>query len=133
MSGPDPVAAEVEPPEAAVRAPAAGLVATGVLSLVMALLVVAWHTLGRELVPPAPGKGGVPLPAVLAWGAASAAIGALLVLAGRRMASLRAWRFCRAMSVLAMVPLAPCFAVGIPFGVWCRAVLAREDVRRAFR
>jgi hypothetical protein len=37
-----------------------------------------------------------------------------------------------AASIVAMMPVAPCFVLGLPGGVWALIVLHREDVRQMF-
>jgi hypothetical protein len=63
---------------------------------------------------------------------ASALSGIMIIWGAVKMHKLKAYRFCRMISILAMLPLGFGVVFGLPFGVWSLLVLRRPDVKAAF-
>jgi hypothetical protein len=62
-------------------------------------------------------------------------LGGLIVLGGLRMMQLRAYGLAITASIIAMIPCFSCCCsvIGVPVGIWALVVLARPEVKAAFR
>jgi hypothetical protein len=122
-SGPVPPAGPAL--EAAVRevsGPALGLLLAGVLSLVQSLLLIAVFYLM--------GSGATWTLSVLT--VVATGFGAVTVVAARKMRRLEAPELVLIGGILALVPLGPGWALGLPMGIWALLVLRKPQVQAAF-
>jgi len=61
-------------------------------------------------------------------------IAVLILFGALRMSKLRSYGWAIAASILALAPcVSPCCLVGLPFGIWALVVLAKPEVKAAFR
>ena len=72
-----------------------------------------------------------------AAGIASSFIGilvaALIIYAALKMKELSQYGLCMAASILAMIPcISPCCIIGLPIGIWCLIVLTKPEIKTAF-
>jgi len=62
------------------------------------------------------------------------AIGVVILLVALKMKRLEAYNWAMASSILALAPcISPCCIVGLPIGIWALVVLAKPEVKGAFR
>ena len=67
------------------------------------------------------------------WGIILVIASSFVLYGSLKMKQLRDYRTAKAAAVVAMIPLlGPCCLLGIPFGIWAFAVLAKPHVRDAF-
>jgi hypothetical protein len=117
-----------------VRAPAVGLLATGVVTLVCWALacVLMWSALRHwQVIHP----GDVPPSEPILGLAAAAVIGVLscVLMAGAvQMLRLRSYPLAATAAIVAMIPWSPGWLLGLPFGIWACHVLGRPQVTEAF-
>lgn len=122
-------------PRTRVSAPAVGLIVTGALGALSALLYLAIigsvglaALMGEEVADALPGVSVLVVLFVVAL-----AVSAFIVYAGLRMRQLQGWTLSLAGAIVAMVPcLSPCCILGLPIGIWAVLVLIDEEVKRAF-
>jgi hypothetical protein len=126
---------------AAVQGPAIGLLAVSILSAGLLLLTLPFDlyllTAGA-----AEGRvGGLEVDSAKAgqivvrmiWGVAILAASAYCIYGAWQMKSLKNFAQARTAAVVAVIPcLGPCCLLGIPFGAWALAVLARPEVQSQF-
>lgn len=61
-------------------------------------------------------------------------VGVVVLVGAQKMKRLESHGFAMAASILALVPcISPCCVVGIPIGIWSLVVLAKPEVKGAFR
>jgi hypothetical protein len=73
--------------------------------------------------------GGLPL---ITIGVVGVLIAALILLGAVRMKNLQSYGLAKTCSIVAMLPCNYLCVVGLVFGIWSLAVLARPEVREAF-
>jgi len=49
------------------------------------------------------------------------------------MKKLTGYKYAVTSSILAMIPVGPCWMIRVPFGVWSMVVLCKPEVKDAFR
>jgi hypothetical protein len=118
---PAPDGADTDAVRRQVKGPAVALAATGVLNWLGMIAIVAALALTSRL-------HAAILPVALSLAAASA----LLLFCSFRLMALQSYGLAWACAVLAML-VGPGYLVGWPAGIWTMVVLARPDVRAAFR
>jgi hypothetical protein len=116
----------------AAKGPGIALLVVGVLGLLMGLFYVVQAIHGRPML------GGpnqdVDNPAVL-WVIAGVSLlwGAIVTLGGVKLMQLQSYGSVMVAVIFAMLPCNPCCLPGIPIAIWALVVMARPDVKRAFR
>jgi hypothetical protein len=122
-------------PRTRVSAPAIGLIVTGGLGAITALLflmIVAFGgavaLAGKDAANDLPGFG---VSAV--WMLVCLAASGLIAYAGWQMRQLKSWGLSMAGAIVAMIPcISLCCLLGLPIGIWAILVLIDEDIKRAF-
>jgi len=122
-------------PRTRVSAPAVGLMVTGALGAVSALiflLMLAFGGIvalaGQDAANDLPGIG---VSAV--WMLIGLAVSGFVVYAGMQMRQLQGWGLSLAGAIVAMIPcISPCCILGLPIGIWAILVLIDNDVKGAF-
>ncbi len=151
LAGPPPLPLPAAAPalEAArrqVSGPATGLTLAGALSIVFAIVLVVmvlptWWSVKPGGAPGPSGEGKQPPKALTVSGLAiglnvlallSMSFGAVTVLAARKLRRLESPELVLIGSGLALVPLTPGWALGLPMGIWALLVLRKPEVQRAF-
>src|SRR5262249_32524403 len=56
-----------------------------------------------------------------------------LFIGALEMIRMRSYPFALAAGILAVIPWSPAWVLGLPFGIWALAVLAKPEVREVFR
>lgn len=116
------------PPRQRVKGPAIGLLATGILNctlITLPVLAQAFQSIG----PAVPrGMSGQEM-LVFFVGAFQ---GPPLILGGLCLYGLRSYGLALAASILALLPLSPCCALGLPVGIWALNTLLDPEVKVAF-
>ncbi len=109
-----------------VRGPAAGLLITGILCWITVPAIAAALWLGPRM--------GVAITAVAGFATPVAALifSVLMIVGAFRMRRLEAYGLAKTAAILAIV-VSPGNLVGLPIGIWALIVLARPEVRAAFR
>jgi serine/threonine protein kinase len=104
-----------------VRAPAVGLLVTGILTL------LSWAVM-LPLLADQPG----PHEPIVLVGLLTAVVSAVLVMGGVQMLRLRGYPLAATAAIVAMIPWSLGWLVGLPFGIWACHVLGRPQVTDAF-
>jgi hypothetical protein len=136
-----PVGGLVRDAKSLVQGPAIGLMILGLLALPSSLGNMAMGVAGmRQSLPP----GAVPPEFEhfiqflhgtlgLASNLLELAFGALILIGGLRMMSLRNYGLCMAAAILAIIPCTnACCCIGLPLGIWAVVVLSKPEVKSAF-
>lgn len=130
-----------------VNGPAIGLIITGALGGLMAVLGLVSGLTGMggfdpsqlegiegispeqlELIARITGGGGMALNVV------GLALAAFIIFGALKMQKLEGWGLAMGASVLAAIPcLSPCCCIGLPIGIWAAVVLSKDEVKSAFR
>jgi hypothetical protein len=116
---------------------------TAGLDALFALIIIAMSGLGMSMVEPSWVREGVDpkvAEAIVSGGTviilamAGLFIDAIIFLGAFKMKHLESYGFAVAAAILAAIPClsSPCFALGMPFGIWALVVLMRQDVADAF-
>ena len=122
-------------------APAIGLLITGIVGAIFALLTVLGTGLGSlalfgsRWIDDVPDWYGEMFEGAFAVGGAvvELAVAAFIIFAALKMKDLQQWGLVVAAAVLAMLPcISPCCIIGLPIGIWCLVVLMRPEVKSAF-
>jgi hypothetical protein len=116
------------------RIPAIGLIAFGMINLILVAMYVLGSIVQLEE------EGIKPVlrdlrelgPTLLAGMALSVPIGMLAIVAGRGMLDVSGYRLANVASIAALLPCSLTFPLGLIAGVWSLIVLNRDDVRRTF-
>lgn len=126
---------------AAVQGPAVGLLIVSILSAATLMLTLPFDVF-LLTVGAAEGRvGGLEVDSAKAgqivvrmiWGVAILAASAYCIYGAWQMKSLKNFAQARTAAVVAVIPcLGPCCLLGIPFGAWALAVLARPEVQFQF-
>ena len=121
-----------------VKIPAIGLIATGGIGALLALLGLALNLLGVGLGAAGGGDEGFSLAAQGALGILQSVVGlamsGLIVFGGLKMMKLQSYGLCMAAAVLSFIPfLSPCCLLGLVFGIWSLVVLNNAEIKAAFR
>ncbi len=116
----------------AVKGPGIAFLIVGVLGLLIGGLYVVQAINGQVLVA-APGQG-VQDPTVL-WLVAVISLiwGAVVTLGGAKLLQMESRGSIMVACIFAMLPCNPCCLAGLPIGIWALIVLARPEVKDAFR
>jgi hypothetical protein len=116
----------------AAKGPGIALVVVGALGLVMSLFYVVQAIVGHPLLGPA---NELPEGSPFYWVAAFVTIlwGAVVTLGGVKLMQLQSYGSVMVAVIFAMLPCNPCCLPGIPIAIWALVVMARPDVKRAFR
>jgi len=128
-----PVAAPVVTPAAAadalrqLRAPAIGLIVTGVLALAVTALGVVW--IGLKVAGHGAPKVSLAVPVTSIMVVLPAIF---IILAGRSMLRLSSYGLAITGAVVALLPCIAAPLIGLIFGIWALIVLNRSSVRAAF-
>jgi hypothetical protein len=116
------------PPRQRVKGPAVGLLATGLLNctlIALPLLAQVFKSVGTA------GYRGMSGQEVLVF-FAGAVQGPPFILGGLCLFGLRSYGLALAASILALLPLSPCCALGLPVGLWALNTLLDPEVKAAF-
>jgi predicted Ser/Thr protein kinase len=108
-----------------VKAPAIGLVITGVLNWI-AIPLIVFVTAGVLA-----GKGDLVSPPLLLVPLSVLILSSVMILAGLKMKRLEAYPLAIVGSILAIL-VTPGNVIGLPLGIWALVVLCRREVREAF-
>ena len=127
-----------------VQGPATGLLVTGILCVVFALMGIAGNLFGTSFRPP---PGDIPEemrplfdmmqqmqgPAAVVSSVIGLLISALIIFAAQKMRALQSFALVVTATILAMVPCtSPCCCIGLPIGIWVLVVLFKPEVKAAF-
>ena len=123
-----------------VQGPAIGLIVTGVIGGLFAILSILANVLGMGMAGLDSMSGNYEWAEYMtggAFGVVSAIIGlaiaALLIWVGLQMKALRQWTLSMVGAILAMIPcISPCCIIGLPIGIWAVVVLLKPEVKAAF-
>lgn len=126
--------------ESLIALPAAGLIATSILSIVMLLLGIALHLYlfaTGQMVGNAPWSGidleGI-LKARMVYFVLSLLFNAAVLHGALQMRRLKNYQVAESICMLACVPCcSPCVVLGIPFGIWGLMMLRDRQVKEAFK
>ena len=129
---------------ALVSGPATGLLITGIICAITAVLSLLSNALGWGTQGFGQGGGDMP-PQFEQWARMSAgplgmffnvvgiALSGLIIFASTKMRKLESYGLVMAATIIAMVPcISPCCCVGLPIGVWVLVVLNKAEVKSAF-
>jgi hypothetical protein len=121
-----------------VKGPAIGLIVTAVLGFGLQALSLLFNVFGLST-----GFGGSSTETAfnvfsgtfgIVLNAVGIAIGVVILLGALKMKRLENWGWAMASSILALAPcISPCCIVGLPIGIWSLVVLAKPEVKGAFR
>jgi hypothetical protein len=125
-----------------VQGPSIGLLVTGALGILGALLSLVMNLLGTgmsampgmDMGGDAAGRymsmmsGGVGIVAALL----SLALYGFVIWGALQMKQLRGWNISMAASIAAMLPCSCCCIIGLPIGIWALVVLLKPEVKSAF-
>lgn len=125
-----------------VKSPAIGLLVTGILSGLLALLSLLSGLLrllgvtGKEALPVNESERiGYFIGTFISYGIAFVCLitAPLIIYGAMQMLSMRNYKFAKTASILAIIPLTTCcFLIGIPIGIWAFTVLNKPEVRAVF-
>ena len=112
------------------RMPAKGLMIAGIINILCIIpfvLLMGSHLFISGVLLPQVGDVTAAMLSLLAtW------VGAVIVYGVMRMKELENYKLAVWSAVLAIIPVGPGCLLGVPFGVWALAVLARKEVKKAF-
>lgn len=122
-----------------VDGPAIGLIVVGILNFLTSVAALLMHTLGTSMMPARdfPNQAWVTMMSGTI-GIISNILGILisgLILFGAiKMKRLESYGLAMTSTILAMIPCtSPCCLVGLPIGIWALVILAKPEVKAAFR
>ena len=123
-----------------VQGPAIGLIVTGALGILAALIGMVSNAIQMAGPQPGFGGGGDEQIAVLIGGGVGLVLNVVgifisifIIFGALKMKSLRSYTVSMAASIVAMIPcLSPCCLVGLPIGIWSIVVLSNQGVKSAF-
>ncbi|MHC4560575.1 MAG: protein kinase domain-containing protein [Planctomycetota bacterium] len=118
----------IEDIRAQVRVPAIGLIIAGAINCVGLFFIAlsfGYYFLAQE-------GSGIPGIFGILIVAAGALPGIMTIMGGVNMLKVRSYSLSVTGAIIALLPFAPGFIVGLPFGIWSLVVLFRPDVRAAF-
>lgn len=129
---------------AQIQGPAIGLLVTGILLVIFALIGLVGNLMGATFRPP-PGEvppefqqlmnvlEGMQGPMAIVSSLIGLAISGLVIFAAQKMRMLESFALVVTATILAMVPCtSPCCCIGIPVGIWVLVVLFKPEVKAAF-
>jgi hypothetical protein len=129
---------------ALVSGPATGLLITGIICAITAVLSLLSNAFGWGTQGFGQGGGDMP-PQFEQWARMSAgpmgmffnvvgiALSGLIIFASTKMRKLESYGLVMAATIIAMVPcISPCCCVGLPIGIWVLVVLNKPEVKSAF-
>ncbi len=68
------------------------------------------------------------------WGILLFASNIVVLIGSIKMLQLKSYDFAKVCAIISVIPcVGPCCIVGIPFGIWALVILAKPEVRNAFR
>jgi predicted Zn finger-like uncharacterized protein len=118
---------------AAAKGPGIALVVTGILGLLIGLFYVIQAIVGHPLLDPRAQQQAQEPVFLWAFALVSLIWGAVVTLGGVKFMQLNSRGSVMVACIFAMLPCNPCCLAGLPIGIWGLVVLARPDVKRAFR
>lgn len=128
-----------------VQGPATGLLVTGILCVIAALIGIVGNLAGASFRPP---PGDIPPemqpffdalqqmqgPMAIVSSLIGLAISGLVIYAAQKMRNLESFGLVVTATILAMIPCtSPCCCIGLPVGIWVLVVLFKPEVKNAFR
>lgn len=128
-----------------VSGPATGLLVTGILCVILALIGLVGNLMGASFRPPA---GEIPPemqpffdmlermqgPMAIVSGLLQLAVSVLLIFSAQKLRNLQSFALVVTATILAMVPCtSPCCCLGLPIGIWVLTVLFKPEVKSSFR
>ncbi len=120
-------------PRDRVRLPAALLIGSGVLSIVLALTRVVAHLLGRSLLQTEPGGP----PTLLGWLflvlLLLTPVQGVVIHGGRQLQRLENVSRVKWAAILALMPISLCYPLSLIAGLWTLMVLRDKEVAAAFK
>ena len=122
-----------------VQSPATGLMVTGIIGGVFALLGLAMNIFGAGLGTMME-EGQEQFVQMLSGGLGivqsliGLVVAGFIFYAAQQMKNLENWGLAMGGSIVAMVPcVSPCCVIGLPIGIWCVVVLNKDYIKNAFR
>jgi hypothetical protein len=126
-----------------VQGPAIGLIVTGVLNILLSVARIILMATGFGLKALSSGGRsaemdkllvGVVGTAGIVVGIIGAIVGIFVLYGGVKMQKQENYGLCMTASIMAMIPcLSQCCLIGLPIGIWALVVLAKPEVKSAFR
>jgi predicted Zn finger-like uncharacterized protein len=122
----------------AVAAPAIGLLISGIIGLLLALLGIAVGIIalatgaGKQMGAPGGGDPTAFLVGRVAGSVLNLALSGIMVSGSMKMKRLESRGAAKTACILGMLPCAGCCLIGLPFGIWGLVALNNPDVDRAF-
>jgi len=124
---------------AEVQSPATGLMVTGIIGGVFALLGLLMNIFGAGLGTMME-EGQEQFVQMLSGGLGivqsliGLVVAGFIFYAAQQMKNLENWGLAMGGSIVAMVPcVSPCCIIGLPIGIWCVVVLNKDYIKNAFR
>lgn len=124
-----------------VKAPAIGLLVTGILNILLGLYFIAsaamrimWGALDQKFASDAEQTWFyVGFFGSTAFGILSLLIAPVVIFGAVQMMKGRKYGLSKTAAILAVIPFTSCcFLIGIPFGIWALVVLSKPDVKAVF-
>jgi hypothetical protein len=125
-------------PRGMVAAPAIALLVVAILSAVcfvgFSVLALIGFTVGEANIQGGPQERMLAGAVGVGMYLFAALLSAVIAVGANKMRQLQSYPFSMAAAVMAVIPfVSPCCLLGIPFGIWALVVLAKPEVKDAFR